>query len=176
MNNNPYSKISNPYSVISKFDSIPLDSSRPLIICDIDETLLYIGDNNSQILQYPLFYNKHGYFSTSAIKNRDIFPTDIDGFFRLEQRVNSLGGKLMFLTARHRQASNYVVEDFAKIGLQSFKYDIHYTGNMISKGEYIKKFINVSGYNHLYFIDDLHENIESVYRYLPNAHLFLFSR
>jgi len=174
--NNPYSKISSPYSVISKFDSIPLVSGRPLIICDIDETLLYMSDNNSQILKYPLFYNKHGYFSTSAIKNRSILPTDIDGFYRLEHRVNSLGGKLIFLTARHREASNYIVEDFEKIGLQSYKYDIHYTGNMISKGEYIKKFINVSGYSHLYFIDDLHENIRSVYYYFPNSNLFLFSR
>jgi len=171
--------------VISKFDSIVFIHDKPLVICDIDETILYLDGNEAykknNNIQFPLFYSKNSSLLSGANYNNDphvrsIFPTDIEGFRRLEQRIASLGGKLIFLTARTSNGYKYVVEDFLKIGLDASKYEIHYTGNVIPKGEYIKNRIHLSGYNDIYFIDDLKDNIISVYQCFPQIHLYLFSR
>jgi hypothetical protein len=168
--------------IISKFDSIVFDNDRPLVICDIDETLLYLCEfgpyNNSK---YPLFYNKNrsllsGSNYTMDPLSRTILPTDIEGFRRLEDRVRNLGGKLIFLTARSSNGYSYVVKDFEKIGLDASKYEIHFTGNTVHKGVYIQKRINLSGYNDIYFIDDMTENVLSVITCIPRAYVYLFSR
>jgi hypothetical protein len=167
--------------VISLFDSIVFKQDRPFVICDIDETLLYLDSNVGYNVHFPLFYNKHssllnGSNYTVGPLVRSIFPTDISGFQRLEHRISSLGGKLIFLTARSSNGYKYVVEDFLKIGLDASNYEIHYTGNVITKGQYIRDRIDVSGYNDLYFIDDLQDNIVSVCHCFPQAHLYLFRR
>lgn len=170
--------------VISSFDSIVFTRGRPLVICDIDETILYLDSTESYKSynsKFPLFYSKHHSLLSGANYCIDplyryILPTDIEGFRRLEQRISSLDGKLIFLTARHPSTSRYVVEDFSRIGLDSSKYEIHYTGNTITKGEYIRARINLSGYNNLYFIDDLKDNIVSVYHFFPQTNLYLFRR
>lgn len=168
--------------IISKFDSIVFKNDRPLVICDIDETILYLQEygpyHNSK---YPLFYNKHqSLLSGSNISmdhlSRNILPTDIDGFRRLEDRIQTLGGKLVFLTARTSSGYRYVVEDFAKIGLDASKYEIHFTGNLVQKGIYIRKRINLSGYNDIYFIDDMKENVISVITCIPKVYVYLFSK
>lgn len=170
--------------VISSFDSIIFKNDKPLVICDIDDTILYLDEvegYKSNIAKYPLFYSKNKSLLSVANYNidplvRSILPTDIGGFHRLENRVSCLDGKLIFLTARHPSTSRHVVEDFAKIGLDASKYEIYYTGNTISKGGFIKNRINISGYNDIYFVDDLKDNIISVYYYLPKTKLYLFRR
>ena len=167
---------------ISTFDSIVFKNDKPLVICDIDETILYLDEPQSASNNFHLLYNKHKSLSYSSTYNnsrpvaRSIFPTDIQGFRRFEERISSLGGKLIFLTARQSSGYQYVVEDFSKIGLDASKYEIHYTGNVISKGDYMRVRMDLSGYNDIYFIDDIKDNILSVYQYFPQTKLYLFCR
>jgi len=167
------------FSTISSFDSVQLNSGRPLVICDIDETVLYLDDDTykkNQVSRFPLFYNKNGMSNCSSFQNRTILPTDLAGFNRLEQRVRSLGGNIVFLTARHAATASYAIADFLKIGIDASKYEIYYTGNEISKGHFIKKYIDLSGYDDYYFIDDLLENVRSVLHSCPPMNLYLFRR
>lgn len=171
------------FFTISSFDSVKLNSGRPLIICDIDETLLYWDDDsyrNNQLSRFPLFYNKNMMrnrsMSLSSFQNRTILPTDLAGFYRLEQRVRSLGGKIVFLTARHPATASYAIADFLKIGIDASKYEIYYTGNEISKGHFMEKYIDLSGYDDYYFIDDLQENLVSMFKSCHKMNLYLFRR
>jgi hypothetical protein len=178
------SEVNQKVITISNFDSIILKNNRPLVICDIDETILYLDLNENykkNFVKFPLFYSKNSSLLNGSNYNvdpivRPILPTDIEGFRRLENRISYLGGKLIFLTARHPDTSQYVIEDFLKIGLDSSKYDIHYTGATISKGDYIRIHIDISEYDDIYFIDDLKDNIISVYYCYPEVNLYLFSR
>ena len=123
--------------LISSFDSIIFKNDKPLVICDIDDTILYldhIQGYKSNSSKFPIFYSKNSLLLAGSNYNidplvRSILPTDIGGFRRLENRVSSLGGKLIFLTARASNGHKYVIEDFAKIGLDAAKYEVYYTGN-----------------------------------------------
>lgn len=151
---------------IHSFDQIVLQKYRPLVICDIDETLLYCKKT-----QIPS-YNCLSLLTKDHID--DILPTDMNGFLRMKQRISSLNGKLVFLTARSIRYSNYLKVDFEQIGLEYENFEVHYTGNRISKGRYMNLFIDNTGFGEIIFIDDLIENHDSMHNYFPAINKYLF--
>jgi hypothetical protein len=157
---------------ISSFREINIDQTKPtLILCDIDETLLtwkkdeafffnqmskrYSNINDHQLVM--LARNEFMQYRSTVPPT----PTDIEGF---REMVQTLGlhpiSKCMFLTAR--SASHHTPIDFEDIGIDYKAFDVHYTANQITKGQYIKKYIDLSPYQDVIFIDDNMEYLHSV--------------
>jgi hypothetical protein len=91
------------------------------------------------------------------------------------KKIQQLGGKLMFLTARNIISHEKTINDFKKSGLENPEnFDIHYTNNQITKGEYIKQHNLIDGYKCISFIDDYPEYISSVLNIYPQINCYLF--
>ena len=158
---------------IKTFDKVVLRKENPLIICDIDDTLLY----NCHPEQEP--ENRTcGFlldcFTNQSTKPRKIICRDIHGFVKLDERVNKRNGKIIFLSARGENRRKTVYSDFKQIGLDSTKYEIHCTTK--TKGRYIYEVIKpqTAKYGELIFIDDVYENNLSVFEYFPESIQYLF--
>lgn len=169
---------------ISSFEEIILPSSgKPLIICDIDYTIIcpiygsdyFINkfknkDTNEKVLnQIAIDY------SYRSFKLGHIRQTDPKGFKKMIEQVEKMGGNLIFLTARHVNGHKKTLDDLIKVGLGGHKYKIHYTNNQISKGEYIKLYKLTEGYDHIYFIDDYMDFIKSVLDLVPEINCYKFN-
>jgi hypothetical protein len=101
--------------------------------------------------------------------------TDQIGFLYMLQKVKQLGGKLIFLTARSSLYSEKTLKDLTKAGLQNpEQFEIHYTGNQITKGDYIKKHNLLEGYDQHIFIDDYPDFLNSALRIYPEMNCYLF--
>jgi hydroxymethylpyrimidine pyrophosphatase-like HAD family hydrolase len=162
--------------LIKKFDKIFLNNEKPLIICDIDNTILYRNKENDNIEDdiNNCFFYKPFVDCFSKKKKREILPTDIDGFRRLEEKVRNLNGKIIFLSGRGIKRKKIIEKDFIQIGLDSKKYDIHYTTKKYSKGRYVYENIKLDHYKDVFFIDDLYENHESMFSFFPKFKYYLF--
>lgn len=189
-----------PVQTIHSFDEVQLIEHKPLVLVDIDETLLTFDkkysdfvkeaeafyDNNEQYAPYD--DNKH--ISREHHKNAFVYQTagqefnsyldlakpratDLEGFLRLVKRTHLLGGDLKFLTARSFVGQDYTRSNFKDIGLEYDEYEVHYT-NAHPKGEYIKKNINTDNYTEIIFIDDLDDFIRSVQTHLPQSQCYKF--
>lgn len=169
---------------INTFNEIILSKSKPLVICDIDDTILYykknkqyfyeLAKNNSQNqnkqviidLAYELFDDYKDY-------NKPLH-TDYNGFIDLLKRIDNLDGKLIFLTSRNNFYEFFAKENFNDIGLNYDEFEVHYTNAQISKGEYIYNFIRTDKYNNIIFIDDRDDCINSVLDYVPYIDCYKF--
>jgi len=104
-----------------------------------------------------------------------IKQTDEEGFNLMLDKINSLNGKLIFLTARGSLSHDKTIKDLEKVGLKDLEqYEIHYTCNEISKGDYIYKHHLLEGYNQHIFIDDYPHFLESAARIFPDMNCYLF--
>lgn len=164
---------------IRSFDQVKLNFKHPLVICDIDDTLLY--HNRVKRTMNNVHYSGYCSLFSSSIGPSMVYedeefirPTDFEGFRRLEKRVCELRGRIIFLTARSVRTSFITKDDFSRIGLDASKYEIHYTGNTISKGQYIKNYIDCRGSSEIIFVDDLYENHLSVFQLFPMSLFYLF--
>jgi hypothetical protein len=101
--------------------------------------------------------------------------TDKEGFSLMLEKVKELGGKLIFLTDRRYLAHLKTINDLIKAGLENpQQFEIHYTGNEITKGDYIQKRNLLNGYNYHIFIDDYPHFLESALRIYPDMNCYLF--
>jgi len=168
---------------ISSFREIDIDPiKRTLILCDIDDTLLRWEKNLYHFLAEVSVINQHMplevlYYQAQhryAEYRLSVPPkqTDPAGFIYLLSKINPIS-KCMFLTAR--APSLHTANDFANIGINDKAFDIHYTSNKITKGEYIKKYIDILSYNDVIFIDDQPDYIQSVRIHEPSVRCFQFS-
>lgn len=173
------------YPVINTFNDVVIpQDKKPLIICDIDHT--FIRPKNDFQLYYNTFIGRydseqeiiemsnellHASYNFGIIKQ-----TDKEGFKNLLERTKMLNGKLIFLTARSIDYHEKTLEDLEYAGLEDHDtFDIHYTNAKITKGSYIK--INsqlLDGYDHISFIDDYTNYIDSVYELFPNINCYQF--
>jgi hypothetical protein len=177
--------------VIKTFNDVNLDdASKPLVICDIDHTFIRCShglDHFRKIINYHA--NKLPNPSTTNIdldkEAVDLMniaynigfvkQTDPDGFNNMLQKIEQLGGKLIFLTARGVISHQKTVDDIMRAGFEHpEKFDIHYTNNEMTKGEYLKKTNLTDGYEHISFIDDYPSFIASVHHHFPNIRCYLF--
>lgn len=163
------------FQTINSFNQVPINLTNTLIICDIDDTLLYfpeLGPNKyNQIFDY--------YFSTSpdletAIDKTTVcwsnlfgstLPThtDINGFKTLLQKLHLYNGGLCFLTARPSHESNieFTRKNFRSLQLNYDEFKVYYSYT-IPKGEYIKSNIDLRSYTNIIFIDDMDYNLVNV--------------
>jgi hypothetical protein len=166
--------------IISGFNQVAIKGSQTLILCDIDETLLRWEKSVQDI--YNSYKTLHPHLGQSKLETLSehfysvyrtqtpAIPTDISGFKALLARLGA--GKLMFLTAR--SPSYHTRDDLNNIGLQNYMFDIHFTANKITKGDYIKKYIDLSRYDDIIFIDDNPDYINSVLIHNPTIRCYLF--
>ena len=163
---------------ISSFHDIELTNGvKPLILCDIDETLLHfpgskefcdnlIKDVCPRGPEDPNYLTALHNFKKIYIALREPSHTDYDGFVSLLQ--------LMFLTARRKATEAWTKKHFKSIGVNFEDFEIHYTDAVISKGEYIKRHINLDEWEHVIFIDDYELYIQSVAELHPQIVCYQF--
>jgi len=166
--------------IIHSFNQVAIKGSQTLILCDIDETLLRWDKSVESVYRELSMSHPHldhskleilaeNYYSVYRNQTPAI-PTDLSGFKTLMARLGA--GKLMFLTAR--TPSHHTRDDLNNIGLQNYMFDIHFTSNKITKGDYIKKYIDLSRYNDIIFIDDNPEYINSVLVNISTIRCYLY--
>lgn len=173
------------FTVINTFKNIAFDDNKkPIVICDIDLTFI------RPLYSYQYYYDslKNDFSNSpqelSCMANELmrtsmaiglIKHTDKQGFFEMLKKVKKLNGKLIFLTARSAFSHDKTVEQLKKAGLQNpEEYEIHYTGNTMTKGNYIKKYNLLQDYNHHIFIDDYPEYLDSAFKIYPYMNCYLF--
>jgi len=143
-----------PYVPITEFLSVDIPENS-LILCDIDDTVLY-----QEYVRQGCRMGIH----TVYIVSRAVDPT---GFSDMLARIEASNSVLMFLTARGSSSHNTTKGNLSYVGIDPQRYAIHYTGSLISKGEYIDRFIDITPYNHVIFIDDQIGNLETVHHFVP---------
>lgn len=135
---------------IKSFSEIKINKNT-LIICDIDDTLLYTNKSTNLL----------------TILCGDCLPvvyhTDNLGFQELLKNIKNTESHICFLTARVNSTNCKKITkiDFNDIGLNYDDYNVYHCGP-IPKGEYIKKNISYDEYDEVIFIDDLDKNINNV--------------
>lgn len=179
------------FSVIKSFNEVKLDENyKPLVICDIDHTFIRCSHGldhfrkilNDDVDSLPnidttsLDLDKEAVDLMNAAYNIGfVKQTDPDGFNNMLQKIEQLGGKLIFLTARGVGSHQKTVNDLKRAGFEHPEnFDIHYTNSEMTKGEYLKKTNLTHGYEHISFIDDYPSFIASVNHFFPNIHCYLF--
>ena len=97
------------FKITSSFDSIEITGFSPLVICDIDETLITFANGiefcNELAKQTLSNTDDFDYIYKLYKSIKPPVQTDPDGFGRLVSRLEQTNGKLMFLTARSESAS-----------------------------------------------------------------------
>jgi len=180
---NPTNK-KKPVIVINSFKTVMLPpDKKSIIICDIDKTFIrpvrdYIDVYNQLRPKYsdPKELERtvndilHMSLSVGSVKH-----TDSEGFIVMLERINQLGGKFLFLTARGSESHEKTVKDLKTAGLDDpEQFEIHYTSNRITKGDYIRKHNLLEGYDHHIFIDDYPHFLESALQIYPHMDCYLF--
>lgn len=179
------------FIVIKSFNEVTLDENcKPLVICDIDHTFIrcyYELDHFRKMLNddinilpntvtFSLDVDKEAIDLMNRAYNMGfVKQTDPDGFNNMLQKIERLGGKFIFLTARGVVSHEKTVKDLKKAGLEHPElFDIHYTNSEMTKGEYLKKTNLTDGYEHISFIDDYPSFIASVHHFFPQINCYLF--
>jgi ribonucleotide monophosphatase NagD (HAD superfamily) len=159
---------------ISSFKEVELTNGvKTLILCDIDGTILHFPDCDNFCKEFikeicplgptdPTYYSELENMKNMYTRVRPPTHTDYDGFVSILDNIKKMEGKLVFLTARSRESGDWTKKQLKQIGINPEDFEIHYTGSIISKGEYIQKHIDLTGWEHVIFIDDYESFIKSV--------------
>ena len=172
---------------INYFSDIPFSDKKTLVLCDIDNTLLYFDkdfsyfyyfikenminlDENYVLQECNRLYNL--YINTNYAK-----PTDHNGFTQMFNKKNI---EIIFLTARHEISKDLTKKHFNDIGLIYENFIMHYTNfetSKINKGEYLLAHsFDFSNYEDIVFIDDSDFCLESVNHFFPHIRCYKFIR
>ena len=175
---------SNPVFIIDTFNQIYIPTNKkPIIICDIDHTVVRpIKSYDDCFQEFKKQYADHIFLDgvinkllCDSINLGRIKHTDEIGFIKMLNKVKELDGKLLFLTARRSIHHDATINHLKKVGIQNVEnFEIHYTGNEITKGDYIYKYNLLNGHNHIIFIDDNASCVESVRKVYPTSQCYLF--
>jgi hypothetical protein len=201
------SQLSNPVIPITTFKSVTLTKRKPLVLCDIDDTVIVYDKDVDHFYNRLKMYIEQkkssqsgpAHIFSSVLNDRGMFSMtdeemrntahkmfddyrqfnkpkhcDYSGFVELLKRVHELGGELQFLTARSKQSTAYTRLQFDEIGLKYDDYKVNYTGNVISKGDYITRYFNLNHFGEVVFIDDLDSYIHSVVVLCPSIQCYKF--
>jgi hypothetical protein len=171
--------------IISSFTQVELTNGlKYLIICDIDETILHFPNCDllcenlvkdlrlkDEDYENELKLLKFYYKNIMAPKH-----TDYDGFVNMLKKINETNGKLIFLTARNLESDNLTKKHLKQIGISPDEFEIHYTSNKITKGEYIRKHIDLCNWENVIFIDDYDIYIKTVTDIYPEIICYKFDK
>jgi hypothetical protein len=171
-------------TIIHTFDDVQIKGEGTLIICDIDDTLFRYERN----LNYFYKNLKHSFpeliedeltqhatlIYATYVKNRKPMPTDYDGFIRLMKKTLETNSKLIFLTSRNECSIDYTKQEFKQIGIAYTYFNVYYTNNQCTKGEFIRNKIDMDGVEKLIMIDDQVSNLKSIKQFYPNCDTYHF--
>jgi phosphoserine aminotransferase len=170
---------------ISSFNDINITKKNTLILCDIDDTILYYPECISKCLE--IMQDLKIPFSTQEESKTEFnmlcnyykiinkpTHTDYIGFINMVNKIKELNSKLLFLTARNKSSHNKTKEQLLHVGISCDDNDIHYTNNVTTKGEYIQNNININEWDEIIFIDDYLSYIKSVNDIFPNIICYNF--
>jgi len=169
---------------------------KTLVICDIDHTILTWPKTKQDF--NDLYFNKTPFGLGSMFRtisevsglskiinseyaqycaNTPPIPTDFYGFRDMDETLSRSGGKIIFLTSRWRESHDYTLTQFRMLGLKDNPV-IYYTNGSHDKGLFIKQHLGatVLEYNHIAFIDDLQEVLDSVISQHPHIFCYKFVR
>lgn len=172
---------------INSFEQIFIDGkSKPLVICDIDETILTFDNGiefcNNLVNELDIDFNSvdkikefdHAFSMYKSIRNP--IHTDSKGFDQMYKTVLEQNGKIIFLTARNEKSEKKTRKDLESVGLKYNCFEVHYTNNAVTKGDYIKQNISLDGFDQIIFIDDYLSYIDSVKLACPQIQCYLFKK
>jgi len=177
---------------ITSFESVDLSNNllnSQLIVCDIDNTILYIPIFKTYAYFYKLvknmFPNKSRdilYSEASKLFNENkkaayeenSCVTDFIGFQRLLNRIREIDGKLIYLTARSSYSIQITKKQFEENGLIYDEANTYYTNNTIHKGDFLEKVLKIDTKTPIIFIDDLDDNLNNVAYKYPNSKCYKF--
>lgn len=161
---------------INTFFDISIEYNT-LVICDIDETLLYFpGIDNiwwlNKLNEHYFQTNDHNLAHSLTNKswaeyaiNTKPQMTDLWGFNCMLCKINETRSKIVFLTARNWsfETKFFTKKNLYDVGLNPKKYAIYYS-HYVPKDEYIRNImnINLNLYNKVIFIDDNDINLTNV--------------
>lgn len=193
----------NPVVEISSFREVELRRRKPLVLCDIDDTVIGYDkthdffykhllantptQNNPPARMLVSIFNIAGNTPDYELKRvaENMYINyrsrnkpkhcDYAGFMDLVDRVKQIDGEIQFLTARGRQAAFHTRNQFKEIGLNYDDYRVHYTGGEMTKGMYITRYFNLNMYGEVIFIDDLESYIDSVVALCPSVRCHKFN-
>ena len=166
---------------ISSFKNVKIEK-KTLIMCDIDDTILTF---------YPYDWNKMYQFNLMRYKTPEMamnitnqqwydivtysvpYMTDKEGFFDMLKRIMETDSLIVFVTARHIDFKDLAYKHFKDIGIENYKYYIHFCGSK-SKGDYILKNVYMKGFKKIIFIDDLMHNLIDVKSKIPSCDCYSF--
>ena len=170
--------------VIDSFDSVAI-VPRTLVLCDIDDTLLRITEDENSHSMYTRLYQHYFHLTKNAtiagkLSDNDYYahypmqPTDAEGFERMLAKIRQTEGcELIFLTARNPNTVDFTATNFVQIGLNPEEHMVHFSDCM-PKGEYTKSEIDLSPYQKVVFIDDVRENLTNMKMHIRNITLDLY--
>ena len=175
-------KIGAIFMEIQSFHEVVITPQRTLVLCDIDDTLLKWDKTLESCMAeaVSLFPNEQEYFQringynlwTNYLDSVPPSWTDQEGFVNMLGRMSPCS-RLVFLTARAGgEYAEWTKTNFECLGLNYNASGVFYTGNRMTKGEYIRRFIPLEGYEKVIFIDDLPENITSVSSTFPEIQCY----
>jgi len=142
------------YIITDNFNNIEI-SENNLVLCDIDETLLY---------------NKIYYITPKTTITTNTTPkkinlpiyTDKKGFDIFLEKIKKTNSKLYFITSRTEDLLEFTNKQFKLMNLDSNLYPVIYCGN-IDKTIRVKENIDTSIYNKIVFIDDIKYNLYTMH-------------
>jgi hypothetical protein len=171
-------------NLISTFNDISIVKNNTLVICDIDETIMHYPDciNKCKEIIKDLYIDSEEEYNKELQSLMNMYKhihspshTDYVGFINLQNKINETNSKLIYLTARNKVNHDLTKKQLNVIGINCCDDDVHYTDNVISKGEYIKKNIQIDLWDDIIFIDDYPSYIQTVNEALPNVRCYQFS-
>jgi len=170
--------------IIHTFNDILLTKENPLVLCDIDDTILKYkydfvdffkknvlisqGASHEELINYA----NDDYYIYRILN--DPFHTDQDGFNSLLNKIKELNGEIMFITSRSKGTIDMTKRHFKRLNIPYNKKNIHYLSNLTKKGEFISKHIDVKGRGEILFIDNLTNNITNVELFNPSISCYKF--
>ena len=169
---------------IRSFREIPIEKKKTLIICDIDDTVLKLEYNYSHFLEIAcrdlsgchidiIRSNAMSKFLSYRYRANSV-ATDLYGFRDMLRCLHTnFESDLVFLTARSEDSNELTRKELVNIGVPPC-YKIYYTGNNITKGEFIIENIPWLSFEKVIFIDDMHMNIVTVAVCCPSIESYQF--
>lgn len=177
----------NVFPQIRSFSEIVVHPVKTLVLMDIDKTVLkYNKDFNYFYEETRKIFNddttlvqtirddaNEMWRLYSIIQYHDISHTDEEGFRGFIDRLTA-SSEMMYLTARTASMDDITKQQFDLLGISDIERVVHYTNNKLTKGEYIDKFINLSGYEDIIFVDDNTLELWTVWCQYPNIRCYQF--
>ena len=108
---------------ISSFNDIQITKNNTLVICDIDNTILYYPECINTYLEIMKDFTEEemnkefNYFCNIYKTINKPTHTDYDGYVNMVNKIKTYNGKLLFLTARNNSCHDATKKQLLHVGI-----------------------------------------------------------